>query len=155
MKKVYYFAYGSNLLIDKLKFRVDHLGEVTVYKQYNLMGWKLVFNCGWFHTFANIVKGDETDFVEGILYDLNAYQLKLLNEYEGLYETYYFDIDANSIACVYISTKKCHKVDNGKPELAYLNSILQGCADHGLTKTYLKLMKYKQDNYKLKSFKKI
>ena len=152
MKKVYYFAYGSNLLSSRLEARLGR-GNIQ-FKPYTLRGYKLVFNTGFSKKgcFANIVVGLPTDSVEGVLYDITPQELKELSTYERFYETYFFDI-GRDLACVYISTDEGLMMDKGKPDLYYLNIIIDGCLEKGLHNTYNSLLDYKIANFKLKSLK--
>lgn len=145
MKNVLYFAYGSNLSFNQIQARIGYLGDVTPVKSFKLMGWKLVFNAGhWYaeHTYANIVKGNKNDYVEGMLYQINASQHHRMGNYEILYHQYFFDVDADNIASVYIASgddcvidkkRKRYRFDNpGLPTLSYLNTCITGCQDHDL-----------------------
>jgi len=157
MLTVKYFAYGSNIDIERLKSRVEFMNEPVVEGEpYSLEDYTLVFNAGMrFSTFsfANIVprKGSK---VEGILYDLTPNQFKRLDDYEMLYEKQYFQIDENTIGCVYIAKEMCTLEKEYKPDLSYLNIIIDGCQTTGLKTTYNKLVRYKLANYKLKKVSK-
>lgn len=155
MLKVKYFAYGSNLLIDRLKQRVEYFNEiVNPGIPYTLQNYKLVFNAGAGFAgfcFANIVPclGEK---VEGILYDLNPEQFERLSRYEALYEKQYFKVNENTIACTYVATVDNTLKKEKKPDLNYLN-IIDGCLESNLISTYNKLLEFKTKNYKLKKNK--
>jgi len=84
-QKVLMFAYGSNLLIERLEHRV---GKVINLGAYDLKGYELIFDCCTAtDTYANL-KAKEDSYVEGVIYELTYRQLKMLDQYEGLYERY-------------------------------------------------------------------
>lgn len=140
----YYFAYGSNLLRERLEYRV---GRVDFIRTLRLPNWKLVFNATSplnFCSFANIVKGDKNDFVEGVLYRLEPFQEKLLDKYEALYYKKEFYIGEN-IIYAYIAYKDFQKNKKKTPDLYYLNLLLDGCFMHNLKTTYNNLVDYKKN----------
>lgn len=151
--KRYYFAFGSNLLEERLIYRV---GVVNKIQNYTLYGWKLVFNVGYPHlsSFANIVRtNNQNDFVEGVLYELNWIQESLLSEYEGLYYKEEFvdkSLKATIFAYVGLQEFTIKPEETVLPNLYYLNYILDGCVNQKLDYTYKKLAEYKRKNYKLK-----
>lgn len=153
MLTVKYFAYGSNIDIDRLKGRVEFFGDPLVNGDpYTLEGYDLVFNAGMeftTHAFANIVPRNGAK-VEGILYDMTPAQFRRLDNYEMLYEKQYFQIDEDTIGCVYIAKEDSTCRREKKPDLGYLNIIIDGCKKTGLKATYNKLAKFKSTNYKLK-----
>ena len=153
MLKVKYFAYGSNIDIERLKNRVEFYGErVKEGEPYTLKDYNLLFNAGIdfsLTAFANIVpkKGSE---VEGILYNLTPTQFDRLDQYEALYEKQFFPLDKDTIACTYVARQDVTTKKEKRPDLRYLNIIIDGCKATGLKKTYEKLVKFKIKNYKLK-----
>lgn len=141
MKKVLYFAYGSNLKKWRLDMRVDHYGTVTKIANHRLFGYKLLFNAeGDGHNFANIVKGEPSDYVDGVLYSLNEEQFKHLDSCEGLYYRYYFDIDDDTLGCTYICTNPNNIDQYFIPEWSYLNVCIEGAHENHLTELMNKLV---------------
>ncbi len=156
MLNVKYFAYGSNISIDRLKNRVERWGESDLQAgvPYTLQNHALIFNAGsrigsW--AFANVVPR-QGESVEGILYDITSEQFERLDKYEMLYYKAYFQIDKNTIGCIYLAYEE-NTGGATKPSLDYLNIIIDGCLETGLTRTYNTLIKYKAANYKLKKNK--
>ncbi|MBC7091770.1 MAG: gamma-glutamylcyclotransferase [Nitrososphaeria archaeon] len=101
-----------------------------------LEDWKLVFNKISNHNpsegFANIVpcKGSS---VEGILYEINSFQINRLDVYEGYPEHYYrinfivkLDNGQQVKAVTYVANPAKTK-DGLKPSKAYLGHLLKGC----------------------------
>lgn len=143
MKKVLYFAYGSNMSTAQINWRLNNPKNVGTHV---LKGWKLAFNAEspfGCHNFANIVKGSPDDFVEGVLYDITHAEFKTLDCYEGLYERYYFDIDADTLGCVYICTDKKNIDTYYNPEEYYIDKCITGAKENNLTHTanYLTALK--------------
>lgn len=153
MLKVKYFAYGSNLSIERLRNRLaTNKNPILQGQKYILENYKLVFNVG-FTSFANIVPS-QGDIVEGILYDITPEQFKVLDGIELFYIRSYFQIDKNTIGCTYIG-KEDVVTRERKPDLFYLNIIIDGAEESGLIHTYKNLVIYKLKNYKLKKSKHI
>ena len=153
MLNVKYFAYGSNIDITRLRFRVETieepLGEGT---PYTLQNYKLIFNAGAMygaHCYANIIP-QQGESVEGILYDMTPEQFDSLDKYEVLYNKHFFFIDNTTLGCAYIAKKQHTERRPKKPTLDYLNIIIDGCQATGLNRTYHQLLEYKLKNYKLK-----
>jgi len=128
-----YFAYGSNMDPDRMRER----GVNFLKREHAILeGWRLEFHKVSSRNpdegYANIVK-DENSVVEGILYEINDSDLKILDRYEG-YPNHYerikvavrMDNGEKVEAVTYIA--KPDKVKNGlKPSRKYLNHLLKGC----------------------------
>lgn len=151
MRQLFYFAYGSNLLKERINRRLLH--EVQVDSNYRLRGYRLEFNVGGYKgigSFANIVRtGNNNDYVEGVLYLINGSHLKELIQYEGFYNPCFFNVE-DKICVTFIGTERFVSPKKSIPSLDYLNIIIEGCLDHGLHDTYNKLVDYKEANYKLR-----
>lgn len=138
MKRIFYFAYGSNLLTRRLEHRV---GQVIPRGIYVLQDYELVFNCGGF---ANIIPS-RGNSVEGYMYEVTADQISELNRYEALYNAHYFDVDENTIAVVYVGSdyavnsniQRARRTDED-----YVQVIMAGCIEKRLPATYAKLQTY-------------
>lgn len=150
MNKLYYFAYGSNILSERL---YERIGYAKIIGTHRLFGYKLIFDTGYFSkfTFANITPGTPEDFIEGILYEVTDKQLQCLDQYEALYFKEFFTVAGATVA-VYINNTILN-ITVGKPKLAYLNLILAGCKEHNLTHTFAKLTAFKRANYRLRGLK--
>lgn len=139
MKKIYYFAYGSNLLQDRLEFRV---GQVISVRYYELQDYKLVFNCGGY---ANIIPciGES---VEGWLYELTAIQLGLLDRYEGFYYKEFFNLPNDILGVVYIGMPDAIERNMyARTTLEYFNIVLAGMIEKELINSYNKLIAQKEE----------
>jgi gamma-glutamylcyclotransferase (GGCT)/AIG2-like uncharacterized protein YtfP len=125
MKKVKYFAYGNNIDVDIIKKR---LGNVKFCRNAILKGYKLSFDKdGGLCTYANITyTGQEKDFVLGRVYELNMFQLKLLDMIEG-YPQHYIRKEVtidNEVCFIYYSNIK-FIIEDKLPEKSYLDRIVK------------------------------
>lgn len=141
-----YFAYGSNMSLARIERR---LGKVKKISTYVLVGWRLVFNCGFWSTYANIEKGLDTDKVEGVLYELTPRQIYLLDQYEGVPNSYekFYQIHNDKIIYAYISRDL--KIAPEYPELEYLALCQAGAEENGLQDTYTRFENLKNEIIKL------
>lgn len=80
-QKILYFAYGSNMDINQLIQRVGHIVRKGTFKFPN---YRLSFDCGYPVSFANMCP-EEGGFVEGVIYEMEYHQLRILDRYESLY----------------------------------------------------------------------
>lgn len=148
MKRLQYFAYGSNIKQSRLEARV---GKVNYIGKHILNDYRLVFNCTnlYLDTYANIeeAKGQQ---VEGCLYELTYLQIAELDRYEILYYKKFIDLGDNKTLVVYIAHPKTINNKAIKPWLNYINIILQGCLEKKLTFAYDKVLAFKEANYRIK-----
>jgi nitrate/nitrite-specific signal transduction histidine kinase len=138
--KKLYFAYGSNMNQARLVARV---GAVKKAGTLRLSGYRLLFDTGTKSTsiYANIQKtGNPKDFVEGVVYELSATQIKILDRYEMLYNRVLENVGKMTLN-VYICIDESSKTLSNykKPTPDYLNLILQGAKENNLTETYEKI----------------
>lgn len=147
MENIYYFAFGSNTLKDRLEQRV---GEVKRIGTALLPDYKLVFNCGWKRSsFANI-KRCEGAVVEGVVYELDDYQIHWLDLYEGYpnnYEKFWF-MDKGKILFGYWSINP-NFISSAFPSPTYLKYLTDGALENNLTNTYNSLIQYEREIFKL------
>jgi hypothetical protein len=142
-----YFAYGSNMLQQRIEERVGKVEKVGPYKLY---GWRLAFNCGYNRTaYANARAAAESKFIEGVLYKLTWWQRNLLDSYEVVpinYTHYDFVNDDGEQCFMYVATRQfTHKTTTkARPLLYYINLLLDGCVENNLDYTYDMLLDYKK-----------
>lgn len=144
-----YYAYGSNISLEQMRNRVGFVLPGVPHVMHN---YELVFDAGSKYSsfvFCNI-KYTPGKRVEGLIYELEDYQLRFLDQYEALYRKQFFYLNGEKVF-VYICRDPIKKLQNKhKPTLSYLNTILDGCLTAGLKGTYNELLEYKNKNYKLK-----
>lgn len=157
LSKLYYFAYGSNILLKRI---VSRVGEVTKIGTFTLPAWKMAFNCGYRDcAFANVrYTGNQQDRVVGVLYELDPNQIYILDHYENAPRNYYkeyFTLESGALAFMYLSTRWFQLSNNGEkeglPDLPYVNILLDGYIENGFHQQYNSLLQFKIDNYRLKS----
>lgn len=140
----YYFAYGSNMNLNQMKFRCP---DAAIVGNVALDGYRLKFRgrqgCGY----ATIVPQKDSR-VEGVLWKLTTDCERNLDIYEG-YPSFY---DKETIvvrekdgtewsAMVYIMSGRL-KDQPAEPSEYYLRGILEGCHQNGIpTDSVLKALK--------------
>ena len=140
-----YFAYGSNLNHQQMKFRC--IGAKYI-KKHTLKSYKLCFshktkNSIYGH--ANIIKNKKSK-VHGALWNINKKDEKELDWYEGVdynyYKKNYFTLNGKKVL-VYVQNVYYLK----KPNSTYLHTIIDGYKD-----CFLDLRKLRKIilNYKIK-----
>ena len=137
MKKIFYFAYGSNMWSRRIELRLNEKWipfKVNKVGTYVLKGYELVLDCADVYnkdSFANIVPKEGAS-VEGVLYELCHEQMMMLDRYEALYERQYFILPDGNIAFTYVSE---YRRNDKVPDLYYMNVLLYGCLGHNLIGT--------------------
>lgn len=137
--KVYYFAYGSNMSLERIKKRIGYCKKIS---NYNLEGYKLQFNYGNSEfSFANLIES-ENDKVEGIVYQITLEQLFLLDYSEGCGNPNYYnrmvDLFKNKPLHFYISFNIRENLI--KPlSKDYYDTLVIGANENNLV-NYLKLL---------------
>ncbi|MEZ8220541.1 putative conserved protein YtfP, gamma-glutamylcyclotransferase (GGCT)/AIG2-like family [Candidatus Fervidibacteria bacterium JGI MDM2 JNZ-1-D12] len=139
-----YFAYGSNMKHSQMR---DRCGKGWRFlKRAYLPGYKLVFDGyseKWKGAVANVVKS-EGETVWGGLFEVTEECIGKLNKCEGHPKHYkrqklqVFDDDGNCYtAYVYLREPQ----GQGKPSRKYLEALLQGAKDCGLSHEYVEWLK--------------
>ena len=141
-EKVFYFAFGSNMLKARLEERVSlvkSLGKATL-KGYSFSYSKLsvIDKSGK----GNIHPNKKSN-VEGVVFELTQSQIEKLDKYEGVphhylreIKTITFDNQQMIEAFIYIANAK--KIDQGlRPTKEYLKRVLAGAHEHELSAHYI------------------
>ncbi len=119
----YYFAYGSNMNADQMKYRCPG-AEIT--GPATLPGYRLTERR---HADIDKSPGDQ---VNGLLWRVTAADLRKLDIYEGYpryYERYFVDVEINGMkvsAIVYEMTPQSKQARDGE---RYSNSYRQVCSE--------------------------
>lgn len=151
-KRIFNFAYGSNMSVDRLYARV---GRVKVIGAYTIDNYALEFNCGWppNQMYGNMVRRMGSN-IEGVLYELTEEQIGELDKYEcyprNYTKIYFYDAAKDAIIFAYVATPWFETAREGKPQLDYINYLIKGSLEFNLNKTYEYLTAFKKANYKLK-----
>ncbi|XAI97295.1 hypothetical protein [Leptolyngbya phage Lbo-JY46] len=125
--KLFYFAYGSNLSIERLVWRISEPFSAEVY---TLKDWKLAFNAGYSDAFANITPHEGVS-VQGVLYEIDTRQAKKLDLFEALYDRFYF-LNGDKICFTYVARETNEYIF---PDITYLRIIIEGATKFGLKDT--------------------
>lgn len=141
-KTFYFFSYGSNLLLKRIKNRCS---SVEVVERKKLTGYKLSFNklskdgSGK----ANIVEtNNDSDFVMGIVHRINWHDKPIFDRAEGLIQGYelktvfYYPPITRS----YISTEEKY-LTNKKPYKWYLRLVIEGAKENNFPEEYIDYLK--------------
>lgn len=129
-KKVLYFAYGSNMHQPRLESRV---GPVRLVKSFALPDYRLSFDVGG-GSFANVTSvEDET--CEGVIYELTYGQLRMLDQFEGLYDREFYQYGRRKLH--YYIGKRYALSRHGWVDISleYYSLLMLGCIEHKLKKS--------------------
>lgn len=122
-----YFAYGSNMYTRDLIARIGQIETVGIDV---LLGYSLRFNKISKDGSAKANIQSFSGAVNGVLYEMTEAQFEVLDVYERGYTRIEIELASGKRAQVYIS----HKIDNTlMVSLAYLNKIVKGALEHGIT----------------------
>ncbi len=141
MPDLWYFAYGSNLSIERMERRT---GQTHERRLAFLDGYRFAFNQRGKdgHTHANIVPSAGSR-VWGAIYRCDADALARLDHFEGVADGQYerrtvqvMSDKRTESAVAYIAGVACTGPD-GQPTMEYLAHILVGAKEHGLPEEYV------------------
>jgi len=125
---VWYFAYGSNLDMDRLRERI---GEWQDDKRATLKDHRLTFDSGGK---ADILE-QRGERVWGAVYEVTEAQLGVLDRFEGVHSGVYkrvrVNVECNGKTEPVITYVKAEKTSFHPPDDEYLNYILRGLKQHG------------------------
>ena len=133
--KTVYFAYGSNMNLDQMRYRCS--GAIYDGKA-KLKNWKYFINKDGYAS----IRQSKHDYVLGCLWHLNEPDWLNLDKYEAVEEGYYYkreisvfaeDSRSKISAIVYISTN----CEMGKPSKSYNKEVLDGAMQIGLPSEYI------------------
>ena len=124
---ILYFAYGSNMSADRMKQR---LGWDAPRRASTLRDFQLVFDQAGFNDSswspANI-RSDQGGLVEGIVYEVEEKELKILDGYEKYYQRLEVKVMAAQEKILDAVTYLSKKSRGEKPPTQeYLNFLLEG-----------------------------
>ena len=151
----WYFAYGSNLLLEQMRNRLgaefvadqandpeiteqatSNLGPRMVTLPKHRVDFSMLSTNGLYY--ANIVPADEDAL--GVIYRCSSRGMELLDTFETGYQRVIMQVyDAAGQAydaIVYVAKPESFSI-SGKPSIEYLNRILQGGRAHQLPEEYL------------------
>jgi len=141
-----YFAYGSNMWVPRIE---ERLGKVVFSGVTRLWGFKLTFNAGierQYGPYVNVEKtGKMDDSVEGVVYRLTRDQLRLLDQYEGLYNRVIERMQGRDLH-IYMAICDRHRTATGAMMPSYITLLKRGCLQHQFNDTLAKILEFEADN---------
>ncbi|MFO8109513.1 MAG: gamma-glutamylcyclotransferase [Thermoplasmata archaeon] len=151
-----YFAYGNNMSTGQMERRDV---EIKGYKVGTIPGWKIAFtrhSTEWKGGVIDLLPGEEDDWVEGIIYTVDPSELSTLDGYEsrvvkrhmeiGLYSRVYFPVKTESrwktvVTYMVNRTVEYREKTHVIPSKRYMDLILAGAKEHGLSEEYISKLK--------------
>jgi cation transport regulator ChaC len=140
--QTWYFAYGSNLSRQRM---AERTGAIPQARPACLKDYRLAFNCRvGASVYANIVPSAGS-LVWGVVYLCDFRAMIELDLYEGVahgcYRRSWVEIETENadrlMAQTYLAGEK-HVALDGKPNATYLDLIVTGAKDHGLSEQYIR-----------------
>jgi gamma-glutamylcyclotransferase (GGCT)/AIG2-like uncharacterized protein YtfP len=141
----WYFAYGSNLLVDQKEKRTGRIRQAV---RSRLKGYRFAFNKrgGSGQIYANIVPDDAAE-VSGVVYLCNPEAIRRMDQYEGVASGHYEriqvvvekDTGETAQAITYVAGED-FVCEPGKPTDEYLGKIVSGARHHALPEEYVKMI---------------
>ncbi len=137
----YFFSYGSNLLLERIKARVP---SVEIFQVYQLKGFRLKFNkvSKDGSTKANLQKtNDLNDLVWGVIQRIDHTEKPALDNAEGHgsgYELDSFDSPTDIYKIHYYIAKESKYLKEGNPYDWYLNYVIMGAIENNFPREYIK-----------------
>ncbi len=135
----WYFAYGSNLLVDQ---KEERTGRIRKAIKCNLPGYKFVFNKRGSRggIYANILR-DDNEKVWGVIYLCKPEAIKKMDKCEGGgYHHINVEVikdDGEKVSAMTYEAGSEYIVSDGKPSKEYLKKIIKGAKNHGLPEDYI------------------
>lgn len=146
-EKFLYFAYGSNLLTDRIRINNPSALKITtgILKDY-----RLDFNLYghlWRGAAATVIP-ERLSHVWGVIWEIENSDMENLDKQECGYDpiTVVVDTaDGRKLECRSYQVN-APLVDDRRPSLVYKNVILKGAMEHHLPETYIQQLRQIQDN---------
>jgi cation transport regulator ChaC len=140
---IFYFAYGSNMDVDR---KQDRTGRIREARRARLRRYRLAFNkrAQGGGVYANIVHSDSDD-VSGVVYRCDPHAMEALDSYEGVDAGHYqrapvsilLDNGSSVEAETYVAGER-FLCPEGSPPRDYLERMLRGARHHGLPDAYIR-----------------
>ncbi|XZE34398.1 gamma-glutamylcyclotransferase family protein [Pirellulaceae bacterium SH501] len=142
----WYFAYGSNLCADQMRFRLGRQFEASyadadfharvVSLPHHRVSFNMLASDG--NYYANLVPS--RDDAMGVLYSCSPMALKILDEFESGYQrvtTRVFDLEGRVFNSTSYIAEQRYVSFAGRPTFEYLSRIVFGGMAHGIPRDYL------------------
>ncbi|XP_014783098.1 gamma-glutamylcyclotransferase [Octopus bimaculoides] len=145
----FYFAFGSNLLKERLLINNKTAVFKTVAKleNYHL---KFAYKTSTWHGHAATIAESKDDVVWGVVYEMNTSNIDSLDKQEGVDKNIYrpIKVTVKSMNDVLYDcrTYQLLKRDFGEPSPQYKDIIVRGALASGIPNDYIKFLKSIPDN---------
>ncbi len=151
-----YFAYGNNMSTEQMQRRNVKIHDCEIG---TIPGWRICFtrySKEWKGGVVDLLPGSEDDWVEGVIYTIDPKDLSTLDGYEsrtikgnmeiGLYSRVYLPVKTESgwktvITYQINRTIEYREKAHFKPSKKYMELILKGAEEHGLSQEYVSKLK--------------
>ncbi|MEJ2005467.1 MAG: gamma-glutamylcyclotransferase, partial [Cyclobacteriaceae bacterium] len=141
MDHSYIFSYGSNMLFDRIRQRID---SVEVVCRYILTDYTFAFNKRSHDNSskANLIHAPG-ETVQGVIHQISKSDKQVLDQYEGLgkgYEMEYFSaqIQGDTCAVGFYMVKDDDFLCDDQPYCWYLQCVMYGALENCLTTSYIR-----------------
>jgi gamma-glutamylcyclotransferase len=140
---LWYFAYGSNLDVDRKKDRTGAIREARIAK---LSGYRLAFNKRGTNgdVYANLLP-NPTEEVYGVIYRCTLEALVELDYHEGVSSGHYRQetvqvqtLDGQTLHAIAYVANPQYIIPESPPSDEYLGHILRGARSHGLSPSVIR-----------------
>lgn len=141
MAEMLYFAYGSNLLRSQMQARCP---GARVHSVVRLEGYELCFPMISF-TRSGMgvasIRPNEDAYVEGVVYAMTEDDFRRLDHYESEGTKYRRDtITIPKLGEVWTYFPRLDAGHHYPPSEEYLNAVIQGAIEHGLSDEYIAIL---------------
>ena len=141
MAEMLYFAYGSNLLWSQMQARCP---GARVHSVVRLEGYELCFPMISF-TRSGMgvasIRPNEDAYVEGVIYAVTEDDFRRLDHYESEGTKYRRDtITIPELGEVWTYLPRLDAGHHYPPSEEYLNAVIQGAIEHGLSAEYIQTL---------------
>jgi len=133
--KILYFAYGSNMDVERMKKRCPDAKKLS---DGTLHGWDAFFDEDGV---ASIKKSTKNDYVNGVVWEIKKSDIKILDKKEGVkvgdYKESHVNVktpDGIKKCLVYIALDK----KPGKPKKEYVKLVKKGEKENKIKNTFTK-----------------
>ena len=135
----YFFSYGSNLLLERIKARTP---SVDIIQPYKLTGYGIIFNkiSDDGSTKTNIENnGNLENYVLGIVHRIDIKEKSILDRDEAGYhlESKIISLEDNHQIMLNFYVANSERIQLGKPYSWYLNYVIMGAMENKLPRDYI------------------
>jgi len=145
---ILYYAYGSNLLTERIRINNPSARKVAIAK---LMNYRLDFTLygkSWHGAAATVVE-DSNCHVWGVVWQLDKKDIANLDRQEFGYDPITFTVETDAgqkLECRSYVVSGTPAILDKRPSQVYKNVIIKGATEHRLPPEYIEQLKNIEDN---------